>query len=144
MFLDNGAFHKAKGLKIPENIVLIFLPPYSPVNLLKECPKSTSLKISRFPVVNAVLEEAKQDGGEIFRQKVVTFRQKITTFMQNSTTFMQNSTTFRQNSTTFTQNSTTFRQKITTFTQNSTTFMQNSTTFTQNSTTFTMKFEVSL
>lgn len=28
--LDNGAFHKAKSLKIPENIVLIFLPPYSP------------------------------------------------------------------------------------------------------------------
>lgn len=30
MVLDNGAFHKAKRLKIPENIILIFLPPYSP------------------------------------------------------------------------------------------------------------------
>jgi transposase len=30
MVLDNGAFHKAKALSIPENIVLIFLPPYSP------------------------------------------------------------------------------------------------------------------
>lgn len=28
--LDNGAFHKAKSLKIPSNIILIFLPPYSP------------------------------------------------------------------------------------------------------------------
>ncbi len=28
--LDNGAFHKAKKLKIPGNITLIFLPPYSP------------------------------------------------------------------------------------------------------------------
>ena len=28
--LDNGAFHKAKKLVIPENIALIFLPPYSP------------------------------------------------------------------------------------------------------------------
>jgi transposase len=28
--LDNGAFHKAKSLKIPQNIILIFLPPYSP------------------------------------------------------------------------------------------------------------------
>lgn len=28
--LDNGAFHKAKALKIPGNIALIFLPPYSP------------------------------------------------------------------------------------------------------------------
>lgn len=28
--LDNGAFHKAKSLSIPDNIGLIFLPPYSP------------------------------------------------------------------------------------------------------------------
>jgi transposase len=28
--LDNGAFHKAKVLDIPENIGLLFLPPYSP------------------------------------------------------------------------------------------------------------------
>jgi len=28
--LDNGAFHKAKSLNIPENIALLFLPPYSP------------------------------------------------------------------------------------------------------------------
>lgn len=28
--LDNGAFHKAKKLNIPNNIALIFLPPYSP------------------------------------------------------------------------------------------------------------------
>ena len=28
--LDNGAFHKAKRLVIPANIILIFLPPYSP------------------------------------------------------------------------------------------------------------------
>ena len=28
--LDNGAFHKAKALKIPENIALLFLPPYCP------------------------------------------------------------------------------------------------------------------
>lgn len=30
MVLDNGAFHKAKSLTIPQNIALIFLPPYSP------------------------------------------------------------------------------------------------------------------
>lgn len=28
--LDNGAFHKALKIIIPSNIVLIFLPPYSP------------------------------------------------------------------------------------------------------------------
>jgi len=30
MVLDNGAFHKAKRLMIPENILFIFLPLYSP------------------------------------------------------------------------------------------------------------------
>lgn len=28
--LDNGAFHKAKKLKVPKNILLVFLPPFSP------------------------------------------------------------------------------------------------------------------
>ena len=28
--LDNGAFHKAKALVIPPNIILVFLPAYSP------------------------------------------------------------------------------------------------------------------
>ena len=30
MVLDNGAFHKAHALVIPGNILLIFLPAYSP------------------------------------------------------------------------------------------------------------------
>ena len=30
LFLDNGAFHKAKRLEIPNNIALCFIPPYSP------------------------------------------------------------------------------------------------------------------
>jgi len=30
LVLDNGKFHKAKKLIIPENISIIFLPPYSP------------------------------------------------------------------------------------------------------------------
>jgi len=30
LFLDNGAFHKAKKLIIPNNIALVFIPPYSP------------------------------------------------------------------------------------------------------------------
>jgi len=28
--LDNGAFHKAKKLIVPENIILVFLPAYCP------------------------------------------------------------------------------------------------------------------
>jgi transposase len=30
MVLDNGRFRKAKKLIIPRNVVLVFLPPYSP------------------------------------------------------------------------------------------------------------------
>ena len=30
ILLDNGAFHKAQRLIIPENICLLFIPPYSP------------------------------------------------------------------------------------------------------------------
>jgi transposase len=30
LILDNGRFHKANKLMIPENVRLIFLPPYSP------------------------------------------------------------------------------------------------------------------
>ena len=30
VILDNGTFHKAKKLIVPKNIVLIFLPSYSP------------------------------------------------------------------------------------------------------------------
>ena len=30
LVLDNGAFHKAKGLRWPANVVPVFLPPYSP------------------------------------------------------------------------------------------------------------------
>lgn len=30
ILLDNGAFHKAARLVIPENIALVFIPPYSP------------------------------------------------------------------------------------------------------------------
>ena len=30
IILDNGAFHKGHKLIIPHNIVLIFIPPYSP------------------------------------------------------------------------------------------------------------------
>ena len=30
MLLDNGAFHKAQRLIIPENISLLFIPPYAP------------------------------------------------------------------------------------------------------------------
>jgi len=30
MFMDQAGWHKAKGLRIPSNIELAFLPPYSP------------------------------------------------------------------------------------------------------------------
>jgi putative transposase len=30
LVLDNGRFHKARALRIPDNVVCVFLPPYSP------------------------------------------------------------------------------------------------------------------
>ena len=30
MVVDNGSFHKSTSLVIPQNITLMFLPPYSP------------------------------------------------------------------------------------------------------------------
>jgi transposase len=30
MFMDAAGWHKAKALSVPENMALIFLPPYSP------------------------------------------------------------------------------------------------------------------
>jgi transposase len=30
LLLDNGAFHKSQKLIVPENIALLFIPPYSP------------------------------------------------------------------------------------------------------------------
>ena len=30
LLLDNGAFHKAQRLVVPQNICLLFIPPYSP------------------------------------------------------------------------------------------------------------------
>lgn len=30
LLLDNGAFHKAQALRLPPNVGLVFLPPYTP------------------------------------------------------------------------------------------------------------------
>jgi len=35
--LDNGAFHHSKQLIIPDNIALLFIPPYSPELNPAEC-----------------------------------------------------------------------------------------------------------
>ena len=61
--LDNAAFHKAKFLKIPNNIVLIFQPPYNPeVN----------------PAEN-MWEQLKRD----FSGKLFTSMNKLSSYLQN-------------------------------------------------------------
>ena len=30
LLLDNGAFHKARALRLPKNVALLFFPPYAP------------------------------------------------------------------------------------------------------------------
>ena len=54
--LDNGAFHKSNSLVIPDNIKLIFLPPYSPE--LNPAEKIWALLKRKFTnIIHFTLEE---------------------------------------------------------------------------------------
>lgn len=72
VLLDNGRFHKGKNLVIPNNIKLVFLPPYSPelnpaelvwLNMKREITNKVyktmeELKIKINQIVNELLTEA--------------------------------------------------------------------------------------
>jgi transposase len=72
ILLDNGRFHKGKNLVIPNNIKLVFLPPYSPelnpaelvwLNMKRKITNKTyktmeELKIKINQIVNELLTEA--------------------------------------------------------------------------------------
>jgi transposase len=71
VLLDNGRFHKGKNLVIPNNIKLVFLPPYSPelnpaelvwLNMKREITNKVyktmeELKIKINQIVNELLTE---------------------------------------------------------------------------------------
>lgn len=49
LLLDNGAFHKAKALKLADNIAAIFFPPYSPeLNPIERLWRDIKDRLSRY------------------------------------------------------------------------------------------------
>ena len=51
LILDNGAFHHARSLVIPDNMAFIFLPPYSPeLNLQKKCGDILKTELAWLPI----------------------------------------------------------------------------------------------
>ena len=81
IFLDNGAFHKAKRLVIPQNIGLIFLPPYSPeLNPAEKIWWMLKKQINR--KVYATLEELQHDLEKIAQHHLTISRIKSLTSYQ--------------------------------------------------------------
>lgn len=67
MLLDNGAFHKAKKLVIPDNIVLLFIPPYSPeLNPIERLWQDIKDEISWF--LYETLDELKEAVARVLRK----------------------------------------------------------------------------
>jgi transposase len=58
MIVDNATPHRAKRLSIPENVMLLFLPPYSPeLNPIERLWQDIKLRVPRF--LYSKLEELK-------------------------------------------------------------------------------------
>jgi hypothetical protein len=67
MPLDNGAFHKAKKLVIPDNILLLFIPPYSPeLNPIERLWQDIKDEISC--CVYETLDELREAVAEVLRR----------------------------------------------------------------------------
>lgn len=60
MLLDRGKFHRAKRLKIPHNIALVFLPPYSPeLNPIERLWEAIKAEMANelYPTIQALVEK---------------------------------------------------------------------------------------
>ena len=68
MLLDRGKFHQAKRLKIPHNVALVFLPPYSPEqNPIERLWQHIKSKI-HFALIKS-LEALKQEVAHILKEE---------------------------------------------------------------------------
>lgn len=75
IILDNGAFHHSKALMIPENISLLFLPPYSPeLNPAERMWRFMKDRLAMEAFKN--LEEIKRRISEIVKNDVTNERVK--------------------------------------------------------------------
>jgi transposase len=60
MLLDRGRFHQAKSLKIPHNVAIVFLPPYSPeLNPIERLWEDIKAEIANelYPTMEALMEK---------------------------------------------------------------------------------------
>ena len=79
MVLDNGRFHHAKSLVMPDNVVLIFLPPYSPeLNPIERLWQAIKLKL--FTHTYQTLEQMQQQLSDILSTFTKSAMAKITAF----------------------------------------------------------------
>ena len=79
LVLDNGRFHQAKTLRIPDNVILLFLPPYSPeLNPIERLWQDIKAKL--FQNVFASIKEMQDKLTEILRKYTKTTIQNITKF----------------------------------------------------------------
>ena len=64
MVMDGAGWHKAKALSVPENMALIFLPPYSPelnpVEHVWENIRETGFRNKAFNSIEAVEDQLMQ------------------------------------------------------------------------------------
>lgn len=79
MVLDNGRFHHAKSLVIPDNVVLIFLPPYSPeLNPIERLWQDIKQKL--FTQTYQTVDQMQQQLSEILATFTKAAMAKITAF----------------------------------------------------------------
>ena len=79
MVLDNGRFHHAKSLVIPSNVVLIFLPPYSPeLNPIERLWQAIKQKL--FTHTYQTLDQMQQQLSQILGTFTKSAMAKITAF----------------------------------------------------------------
>ena len=79
MVVDNGRFHHAKSLVIPSNVVLIFLPPYSPeLNPIERLWQAIKQKL--FTQTYQTLDQMQQQLSEILANFPKEAIAKITAF----------------------------------------------------------------
>ena len=77
--LDNGRFHRAKILEIPDNVILLFLPPYSPeLNPIERLWQN--LKAKLFCQVYETIEDMQTKITEILHTYSTEMIAKITGF----------------------------------------------------------------
>ena len=79
LVLDNGRFHQAKSLQIPDNVALLFLPPYSPeLNPIERLWQDIKAKL--FQNVFATIEQMQHKLTAILRKYTKTTIESITSY----------------------------------------------------------------